>query len=701
MYVDILRLPDIIFWSLLLTGIVALFYAIKTIWSNRSIQWIYGIRILIFLLLLFGLIQPRFVRQTTTETELPWVMFLDNSLSMNYHSNISQTAINTGLLTLVQQIKDQGITLEILPFSGTIEAEIETPYITSSGTSTDLGKVIQYIKTKKQSGLGGAILISDGQTTQGVDPVSEAKALGVPVYTVAVGDTTPMIDVSVQSIDAPTLVIKGDDVEAKVTIIGMGPINERVNVSLLHGNDLIGSKFIRLHGDGSQNQVNFHFTPTQLGINQYRVATSSLSDEINVENNRLTFDVSVLKDEYYIALMTGVPSQNTPLIKRWLKDQDRVSLSHFIQSSPNYEKTLKNFWPKAYDLIVFDNYPTTPLQLRTQRILAKKIVSQSSSVLWINGPNVDEKSSSSIFPLLHVVSTTVADSIDTDIPGVIRLNEYMAKLPVYIGGYDSDINEYELPPLAHGLAIKSNHDQSWPLIEFSDSQLPVLLLNEKESLRSALWTTQDINQFHYKMMYTGETVLSGNIFEGIVAWLMKTGGDQDLYFRMNKNVFQQGEEVHVTGNKIGEKSSPYSEVSLSVIKDSVLVNTYEFQYNSPKNRWEGSFWASAPGTYDYEISMVAGKSKSSQKGKFIVEESQIELNKVFVNTTVLKSISEETNGKFISWYQRGQLIPYLKESTQFHKNINKFLPTESWWSLIIIIVLLGCEWGLRRFRGLI
>ena len=277
----------------------------------------------------------------------------------------------------------------------------------------------------------------------------------------------------------------------------------------------------------------------------------------------------------------------------------------------------------------------------------------------------------------------------------------MAKLPVYIDIVDSDINDYELPPLKYGYAISSTLNRSWPVIEFADTQLPVLLLNEKESLRTALWTNKAISLFYYKMMYSGTADVSSKIFEGVVAWLMKTGGDQDLYFRLNKNIFQQGEEIHITGNKIGKSSSPFSEVTLSVIKDSVLVNTYEFHYNTLKDRWEGSFWASTPGTYDYEIRMVAGKNVSSQRGQFTVEESQIELNKVFVNTTVLKAIAEETGGKFIWWHQRNQLAANIKEATRLHKNIYKFLPTESWWSLIIIVVLLGLEWGLRRFRGLI
>jgi len=673
---------------------------LRSIWNNPSIRWIYSVRILVFLALVFGITQPQFSRVRTRVKDLPWVMFIDNSLSINYHSNISLTSINTGLQSLVQQIRNQGVQLQLIPFSGEMEKEQEKPLISGEGTSTDIGTVIQYIQNNKSTEIAGAILLSDGQTTSGSDPVLEAKKIHVPVYAIAVGDTTPMVDVTIQSVDVPTVVIKGEDVEANVTISGVGPVNERVNVSLMSGKELLGSKFIRLHGDGSQTRVNFHFTPSQLGKNNYTVATSSLSDEINIENNRLSFDVSALKDEYHVALYTGAPSENTTVIKRWLKNHPRVKVTHIIQDAPDFEKRAKLFWPLPFDLIVFDNFPVTPLNVQTQRILAKKIVSQSSAIFWINGPNVSENSSRTIFPLLHVAESSKSDSLASDRTPVI-LDENWVKLPLALNNPNLESIVDRFPPMKYGILLESTIPSSWSILSFSESDIPILLINEKESLRSGIWTTPDFSQTYYKMLYTSESDFTENIFRGVFSWLMKTGGDQELYFRFNKNRYQQGEEILVTGNKIGKKSSPYSDVSITILKDSVLVNTYDLQYNALKERWEGSFWASSPGTYHYEIRMLAGTSISKQVGDFTVEESQIELNKVFVNTGLLKGIADETDGHFFWWHEKSNVVEYVKEKSEIEKSSIKFLPTESWWSLLIILFLLAVEWSWRRYRGLL
>ena len=69
----------------------------------------------------------------------------------------------------------------------------------------------------------------------------------VPIYTIGVGDTTPMLDVFIRSIDSPPLSVKGQNVNIDVIISSIGNINERVNVNLFdEKNKLIGSKLITI-----------------------------------------------------------------------------------------------------------------------------------------------------------------------------------------------------------------------------------------------------------------------------------------------------------------------------------------------------------------------------------------------------------------------------------------------------------------------
>ena len=40
------------------------------------------------------------------------------------------------------------------------------------------------------------------------------------------------------------------------------------------------------------------------------------------------------------------------------------------------------------------------------------------------------------------------------------------------------------------------------------------------------------------------------IWSKLFSWLLKTGGDKNLYFRLNKDSYQQGEEILITGSSV-------------------------------------------------------------------------------------------------------------------------------------------------------
>ena len=56
-----------------------------------------------------------------------------------------------------------------------------------------------------------------------------------------------------------------------------------------YGSDLYNSKFLNISGQGSRNEARFIFTPLNLGENEYIVKVSSLSEEINIDNNQQKF----------------------------------------------------------------------------------------------------------------------------------------------------------------------------------------------------------------------------------------------------------------------------------------------------------------------------------------------------------------------------------------------------------------------------
>lgn len=689
-------------WGLLILVLGALIWSFRAIRIHRFIRFLFLLRLILFSLCLILLSQPRLTIRKVENFPREWNLYFDNSLSMSYHQNFSLAALNNGIQELTREFNQRDLHLNSFYFNQDVHKLFTDPVITGDGASTDLGKVLTHIADLDPNFTSGAILVTDGQPTQGINPVQISENIAVPVFTIGIGDTTPMVDVAIHSLDVPTVAIKGDDLALSVFISSIGPLNDRINVILMDGDKPIGSKFITVHGQGSQQKVLFRFKPELLGINSFEIVTSSLEDEINVLNNRQKFQVTVLKDRYQVALVTGSPNFNTTILTNFLKNNTRVNLNHFLQAGSEFRPPLKQFWEAKYDLIIFENFPTSQLSSQWQRIFGRKLIAHRSSLAWIIGPDVKTRSGQGLYPFFHL--KPFGDVLDPNKIFPWYFTEEFIDSPLGRGFTTADIpNENRLPPLKPGLQVESIHDDLKAYAYLSGPiELPLLMFGEKENLRSLIWTAPGFFGVHYKLTGSKYSTLATQIWDGMLGWLLRTSSSEKLYFRLNKEVYQQGEAIIITGNMAGQQviDPSTTKAFIRIYRNEERMSSGELIYNFERQRWEGELWASKPGHYRYEIIIDDDTGSSTQNGDFSVSEGQIELNKVFVNRNSLNRISTNTGGLYFPWNLRFNLFDYLnKEETVSTKQIIiRF--GEEYLVLISLFLLLVVEWIVRRFYGL-
>ena len=124
------------------------------------------------------------------------------------------------------------------------------------------------------------------------------------------------LDVAIKSIDAPPVIIKGENAELVVSITYNGNPNKKFNITLHSQDKLMGSKVISSSGNNSIDKVRFLISPDQTGKIEYRVQVNAIADEINIQNNKQVVNIQVLKNIYQIAVITGAPNFNTQLLKK-------------------------------------------------------------------------------------------------------------------------------------------------------------------------------------------------------------------------------------------------------------------------------------------------------------------------------------------------------------------------------------------------
>ena len=224
-------------------------------------------------------------------------------------------------------------------------------------------------------------------------------------------------------------------------------------------------------------------------------------------------------------------------------------------------------------------------------------------------------------------------------------------------------------------------------------------MGEVKNIRSIVWTSNDLSTIKYNISNSNSNNIFPEIWSKLFSWLLKTGGDKNLYFRLNKDSYQQGEEILITGSSVQDYIN--NQAFITIINDSIEINSFELRFNPETVRWEGNFWAPKPGDYNYKIVIQDGLTDPMvQNGKFIVEKSQIELNQVSLNFPLLANISNITEAEYYSWKLRSQLVDKITPIESKRKINKSIVLNENKWVMIMLIILLTIEWVFRKRIGL-
>ena len=680
---EFLYQADLVLWVILFIGTGLFVYLYKIIFNEKWHQFLISYRIIIFFILGILLFNPVINFSDEKEKKLDWAIFIDNSASIKYHQTPSINAVQLGIESLVNKLSEKDISYHLYQFADNIQ-KVNFPQLIGNGVTTNIGIIPETIKQLGNQ-IAGAVIISDGLITEGKDPIKDFQEFDFPIHTIGIGEGSELVDVTIESIDAPTVVLKSDWVDVNITIQSVGNIGDRLSVSLYNNRELQGSKHIRLMGMESKKEINFRFRPKEIGKQQYEVRISSVEDEIDIQNNRQKFSLLVLKDRYKVALLTGSPNKNTSVLKRKLKNNPRVELDHFIRiTETRFQPAIKTFWESPYELIIFDNYPIKPLSSNFVRILGKKLLSNQSALFLILGPN----------------QTIVSFNGITSILGVVTEDSTIESNRFYWEFVDEQIDAGgNFPPLKQNILITGKQVSS-DTLAVTEQGWPLWLRNQNGTIRTMIWTSPELNTLYFHDQKLSQEGSFSVIWNQSISWLLKSGGEHENFFRLNKNRYQQGEMVQVTGTQPFEKTQDKTEnIIINVTHGSTDIITRDILYNIEEQRWLGEFRAPGPGEYNYSIQLESNQDPI-QTGTFQILESQIELNQVYLNKKLLATISNSTDGQFFVWDSRDSLFSEInpKVRREFKAEIIKF--NESRVLLIIMILLLCVEWFIRRNRGL-
>ncbi|MFZ1572448.1 MAG: hypothetical protein WAT89_06890, partial [Candidatus Kapaibacterium sp.] len=288
-------------------------------------------------LLLFTLFEPVLRTKDIKVSEPLVVASFDNSLSMQLKGLSKEKRIDESksiakfLSENINQLK-----VNANQFSDSIFSFNLANYsklLLGSKNETNLSLPINFISDSLlKNNISSLVIVTDGQFNAGTNPIYDAEKIGIPIYTIGLGDSTEPNDASIEQIYTNKLTYVNSDIPIDVTYKTISNVENKKSILTLFANGTkISEKNILVNKGVSEDNFTFNFIPKNEGIIKFSTSISGLENEFTFKNNFKSIFVTVKSNKRKVTIIASSPSPDLSFIKNILENNNNFSVNSFVQ----------------------------------------------------------------------------------------------------------------------------------------------------------------------------------------------------------------------------------------------------------------------------------------------------------------------------------------------------------------------------------
>ncbi len=667
-------------------------------------------------LLVFALWQPAVSLVTSRSTEPRVAVLLDNSASMRLRDPAGpREAAYRRTLQQLQSLLTSP-TAVLARFDATVQPleQWHPDSLPLNGPATDIARALRWVASEAQhSHIQAVLLLSDGVVTAGEIPIPDAEALGKPIVTVLIGDTTPVRDLAVQSLLVNEQIPLGSQTPVIASISATAVGDQSVRVELWEDARRIAEQSVSVRADQPSYTVQFTYQPVHEGIHRLRVRVVPLPDEVSKRNNESAAFVEVVRIRRRVLIFAGSPSPDFAFLRRELQRNPLLELSTFVHKDATsfYEGTLSPSLVQQADAIVLVDFPLRSTPDAVMRMIAEH-AARGRPLIWIAGPQTDRAKLQLLEPLLPVT---------VNVAGAPREHEATLTLTPSAEPYGlfrlpagSPESWHQLPPVFafSELARPKPTAEVLATASWGSVQSPLVVAQRSPSPSIAVL---GYGLYRWKLMgYAAEQARGRTpavdhyavFVANIAQWLAQTERDQLVRIRTTKRFYATGEPVEFWASVVDPTGSPVEE-ALVRIRLATHDGSRELTLQPAGAGMYRGTLAGLP-TGDYAFSgeaLLNGKRLGSDRGRFSVGDVGLEERSLRADVELLRTLAQRTGGRLFP-------ADSAEQAWEFIQHLPNFRPVVAttrrdlalWHSPWLLVLALGCfagEWVLRRRWGLL
>ncbi len=627
------------------------------------------------------------------ESKKPIVVFAQDA-SSSIKSEWDSAALINYQSDLQQVIADLGDEYEVkqLAFGESLRDTLDFSF---RDKTSNQSSVLEYVgDLYGDQNLGAVVYATDGIYNEGKDPRYANLHFTAPIYTVAMGDTTPDRDLIVKQIFHNNIAYLGDQTSVQVDITGYNCEGVQSTLSFFRvdpqGNQLLVSKPIVIDNSDYFTTVEVSIPQDYIGLQRYRVALSAQSGERSLSNNRKDFFIDVVDARQKILILAASPHP------------DISALRNSLEKNKNYD--VESALLKNYDQSIFDYDFVVLHQLPSRKFPAVNIIR-----------SLNEKS----IPRMIVVGAQTNIAALNQMQSLISIKLKTATSNEVQAIYNRAFSFFNI---SHNLSqeISEFPPLNAPFGEYSlgagtevflkqrvgsvDTDFPLLLIGEEAGSRQAILCAEGIWKWKlFDYLQREHTDLVDELIANTIQYVTLREDKRRFRVFQNKNLWAENEETLFNAELYNQSYQLINEPEVTFTVLNRNGDVFNFAFSKRNDGYSLNAGKLPVDDYTWTANTQYEGQQYSAQGQFSVQAIEKESYESVANHQILSYLSENSSGQMIYPAQVSQLSSMLRENSDLKPVFYQILQTRSAihlkWLFFLLLGFLVLEWALRRFLG--
>ena len=696
------------------------------------------LRAAVFLLLAVCLLRPVLLLSSAVPQRNVLGIVLDDSRSMRLADlpegsrlDAVRRAFGDSGNSLTKHLGDRFV-LRYFRFAADASPVTGPGQLRGAGSRTDLAGALEAAREELAGvPLAGLILVSDGADNAGADltaPLLALRARRVPVYTVGVGKERFEKDLAIERVALPASALAGAGVLAEVALRIRGLAGQSVTLTGEDEGRVVVERSVPVPDRGDLARVSLRLPPLTEGSHRLSFKVRPVPGEIVTENNEYHAVLRVRPGPEKILYVEGEPRPELAFLRRAVAPDSAIQLVTLLRSAKGKFLRLgvddslelaEGFPTKRealfrYRALVLGSIEASFFTGDQLRMLSDFVSRRGGGLIVLGGRGSLAEGGYAATPLADVLPVSIERPPITD--SAAAATELSAQVTpagrlhpiLQFGATESAVGHWDsLPPLTSVNRLGELKPGATVLLSgrplAGGPEQPLLAIQRYGRGNVALFGVQDtwLWQMHASIPVEDQT--HETLWRQLLRWSLD-GVPERVEIAASPSRVAPGEPVTLQARVTDETylDANDAQVIARVITPSGRTIEQPLSWTMRGDGgYAGSFVAEERGMYRLEAEARRGRdSARAAPAALLVDDSGADVEQAELRAPLLRRIANETGGRYYPLGDAGKLaddVLYTESGVTVRES-------RDLWDMpivfLLLVGLLGADWGYRRRRGL-